>query len=46
MKLLGLSSVESEINVKRLLFWGPLISEPKIAPVVKNVFRSRAEKLF
>ena len=46
LKLSGLNSIESEIDVKRLLFWGHLITEPKMATVVKNLFRSRAESYF
>ena len=46
LKLLGLNSVESEIDVKRLPFLGRLITEPKMATVVKNLFRSRAESYF
>ena len=43
LKLSGLNSVESEIDVKRLLFLDRLITEPKMATVVKNLLRSRAE---
>ena len=43
LKLSGLNSVESEIDVKRLPFLGRLITEPKMATVFKNLFRSRAE---
>ena len=46
LKLSGLNSIESEIDVKQLLFLGRLITEPKIAIVVKNLFRSRAESYF
>ena len=46
LKLSGLKSVKSEIDVKRLLFLGRLITEPKMATVVKNLFGSRAESYF
>ena len=46
LKLSGLKSIESEIDVKRLLFLGRLITEPKMATVVNNLFRSRAESYF
>ena len=46
LRLAGLNSIESEIDVKRLLFLGRLITEPKMATVVKNMFRSRAESYF
>ena len=46
LKLSGLNSVESEIDVKRLIFLGRLITETKVATVVKNLFRSRAETYF
>ena len=35
LKLSGLNSIESEIDVKRLLCLGRLITEPKMATVVK-----------
>ena len=43
LKLSSLKSIESEIDVKRLLFLRRLITEPKMAAVVRNLFRSRAE---
>ena len=46
LKLSGLNSIESEIDVKQLLFLGRLITEPKMATVVKNLLRSRAESYF
>ena len=39
----GLISVASEIAIKKLLFLGRLITEPNIAPTVRNLFDSRAE---
>ena len=46
LMLSGLNSIESEIDVKRLLFLGRLITEPKMAIVVKNLFGSRPESYF
>ena len=46
LKLSGLNSVESETDVNRVLFFGRLITEPKMAAVVKNLFGSRAESYF
>ena len=46
LELSGLNFIESEIDAKRLLFWGPLITEPNMATFVKNLFRSRAESYF
>ena len=46
LKLSGLNSIESEIDVKRPLFLGRLITEPKMETVVKYLFRSRAESYF
>ena len=46
LKLSGVNSVEFKIDVKRLLFLGRLITEPKMATIVKNLFRSRAESYF
>ena len=45
-RLNDLNSIEAEIDMKRLLFLGRLITEPKIAPSVKNLLRSRTESLF
>ena len=46
LKLSVLNSVESEIDVKRLLFLGRLITETNVATVVNNLFRNRAESYF
>ena len=46
LRLAGLNSIESEIDVKQLLFLSHLITEPKMATAVKNMFRSRAESYF
>ena len=46
LKLSGLNFTESKIDVNRPLFLRRLITEPKMATVVKNLFRSRAESYF
>ena len=43
LKMSGLNSVASEIAIKKLLFLGRLITEPNMAPTVRNLFQSRAE---
>ena len=45
-KLSGLNSIESEIAIKKLLFLGCLIKEPKMSPAVKNLFDSRTKSFF
>ena len=45
-KLLGLNSIESEIAIKKLLFLGRLIKEPKMSPAVKSLFDSRTKSFF
>ena len=37
LNLSGINSIESEVHVKRLLLLGRLITEPKIAPAVKEI---------
>ena len=46
LKLSGLNSIESEIDLKKLMFWGRLIIEPKTAPVVRFLFPSRVDIFF
>ena len=46
LKLSGLNSIESEIDFKKLMFWGHLITEPKMAPVVRLLFSSRIDSFF
>ena len=46
LKLSGLNSIESEIAIKKMLFWGRLISGAKTAPVVRNLFESRTRSCF
>ena len=41
-----LNSVESEIEVRKLLLLGRLINEPKMSPAVKSFFDSRTKSLF
>ena len=45
-KLSGLNSIESEIAIKKLLFLGSLIKEPKMSPAVKSLFESRTNSFF
>ena len=42
----GLNSVASEIAIKKLLFLGHLITEPNMAPTIRNLFQCRAESYF
>ena len=46
LKMLGLNSVASEIAIKKLLFLGRLITEPNMAPTVRNLFQCRVESYF
>ena len=46
LKISNLNSIESEIDLKKLLFWGRLITEPNMFAVVKGLFRSRAASFF
>ena len=46
MMMMGLSSVSSEIAIKKLLFPGRLITEPNMAPTVRYLFQCRAESYF
>ena len=43
LKLSGLYSIEAEIDLKRLMFFGRLITEPKMAPAVRSLFSSRLD---
>ena len=45
-KLSGLNSIESEIAIKKFLFLGHLIKEPKMSPAVKSLFDSRTKSFF
>ena len=42
LKISNLNSIESEIDLKKLLFLGRLITEPNMSAMVKGLFRSRA----
>ena len=46
LKISNLNSIESEIDLKKLLFLGRLITEPNMSAVVKGLFRSRAASFF
>ena len=46
LKLSGLNSIESEVATKKLLFLGRLITEPKMTPLIKNLFDSRTTSFF
>ena len=46
LKMSGLNSVASEIAIKKLLFLGRLITEPNMAPTVRNLFQCRVESYF
>ena len=41
-----MNSVESEIALRKFLFLGRLITETKMAPVVRKLFDTRAESFF
>ena len=40
------NSIESEIDIRKLLFLGGLLTEPKMTFVVKSLFQSRAASYF
>ena len=46
LKISNLNSIESEIDLKKLLFLGRLITESNMSAVVKGLFRSRAASFF
>ena len=46
LKLSGLNSIESDVAIKKLLFLGRLITEPKMSPLIKNLFDSRTISFF
>ena len=46
LRLTDLNSIEGEIGTKKLLFLSRLVTEPKMAPSVRNLLRSRTESLF
>ena len=46
LKLSELNSVESEIAIRKFLFLGRLITETKMAPIVRKRFDTRAKSFF
>ena len=46
LRLTELNSIEAEIDMRKLLFLGRLVTEPKMAPSMRNLLRSRTESLF
>ena len=46
LKLSALNSIEAEIDLKKLMFLGCLITEPKMAPAVRSLFSSRLDSFF
>ena len=46
LQLAGLNSIESEIDIRKLLFLGRLLTEPRMTFVVKSLFQSRAASYF
>ena len=46
LRLTDLNSIEAEIDIRKLLFLGRLVTEPKMAPSVRSLLRSRTESLF
>ena len=46
LKLSGLNSIESEIALRKLLFLGRMITENKLTPTVRNLFRYRVDSFF
>ena len=45
-RLSGLNSIESEITLRKLLYFDRLIAEPKVAQSVRNLFMNKAESYF
>ena len=46
LRLANLNSTESEIDLKKLLFLGRLITETKMPPIVKGLFQCRVDDFF
>ena len=46
LQLAGLSSIQSEIDIRKLLFLGRLLTEPKMTFVVKSLLQPRATSYF
>ena len=45
-RLTKLNSIEAEIDMRKLLFLDCLVTEPKMAPSLRNLLRSRTDSLF
>ena len=43
LRLSGLNSIEAEIDLKKLMFWGCLITEPKMATAIRSLLSSRLD---
>ena len=41
-----MDSIQSEIGIKKFLFLGRLMKEPKMSPAVKSLFDSRTKSFF
>ena len=46
LKLSPLNAIQSEIALKKLLFFGRLITEQKMTPTLQSLFELRSESLF
>ena len=46
LKISGLNSIEAAIDLKKLMFLGHLITEPKMAPAVRSLSSSRLDSFF
>ena len=46
LQLAGLNSIESETDIRKLLFLGRLLTEPKMTFVVKSLFSAQSYELF
>ena len=46
LKLSGLNSIEAEIDLKKLMLWGRLITEPEMATAVRSLFSRRLDSFF
>ena len=46
LRLAELNSIEAEIDMRKLLFLGRLVTEPKMAHSLRNLLQSRTESLF
>ena len=46
LRISHLNSIESELDTRRLLFLGRLITEQNMSPTVRHLFRTRSDFLF